>query len=107
MKTIEQIKRIKGLRIRPEEKFLIDIFSKVEIKICDNSSKLEIYKVGNKILFEQCDDGWFSVDYYNVWSILSVDYGLNYIEISNLIRNIAWLYLKKKVGTPKANYNHN
>ena len=106
MTTLEKIQRIKYLRLKPEERFLIEILDKVEFIYDDEKPDSEFYQVDGQILFEQdSKNRWFLVDYDKIWSVLESDYDLNYKEIRELIQVMVWERLKRKVDTPHPDSN--
>ena len=101
MNTVEKIHRIKYLRLKPEERFLIEMLDKVEFVYDDEKHNSEFYMVDGDILFEQnSKNKYFWVDYYKIWSVLESNYDLKYEEIRELIQGMVWERLKRKVNTP-------
>ena len=101
MNIIEKIQRIKYLRLKLEERFLIEILDKVEFVYDDEKPDSEFYMVDGEILFEQdSKNGWFLVDYVKIWKVLESDFNLNYQSIRELIQGMVWERLKRKVHTP-------
>ena len=83
----EQIRQIKYLRMKPEERFLTDIFE--DVKIVRDNSRLKIiyYKLDGKTIFEQDDrENIFLVDYDKIWEIMTHKYDSTPTEIRKLIR---------------------
>ena len=103
MNTVEKIQRIKYLRLKPEERFLIEILDKVEFIYDKEKPDSEFYMVDGEILFEQdSKNRRFLIDYYKIWKVLESNYDFKYQEISELIQGMVWERLKRKVDTPKA-----
>ena len=101
MNIIEKIQRIKYLRLKPEERFLIDILDKVEFVYNNEYPKSEFYRVDGEILFEQdSKNRRFWVHFDKIWLILESDFNLNNKEIRELIQCTVWERLKRKVDTP-------
>ena len=108
MDTLDKIHRIKYLRLKPEERFLIEILDKVEFFYDKEYPDSEFYRVDDKILFEQdSKNRWFLVDYDKIWSVLESDNDLNYKEIRELIQVMVWERLKRKVDTPTFRFKNN
>ena len=98
---IYKIKKIKELRLKPEERFLIDILDKVKFIYDKEKPDSEFYQVDGEILFEQnSKNGWFWVHYDKIWSVLESDFNLKRHEIIKLIQGMVWERLKRKVYTP-------
>ena len=100
MEIVDQIKRIKYLRIKPEERFLIDILNKVKKGFSDEYPQSTYYSLNGKILFEQ--DGKndvFWVRYDDVWSVLINKYRLKHHIIRDIIKVHVRNALKLKVNT--------
>ena len=101
MYIIEKIQRIKYLRLKLEERFLIEILDKVEFIYDDEKPDSEFYMVDGEILFEQdSKNRRFLVDYYKIWKVLESDFNLNYQSIIELIQGMVWERLKRKVDIP-------
>ena len=105
MNIVEKIQRIKYLRLKPEERFLIEILDKVEFIYDKEKPDSEFYMVDGDILFEQdSKNEWFWVDYVKIWKVLELNYDLKQRDINKLIKGTVWKKLKRKVNTPAARY---
>ena len=99
--TKEQIRRIKYLRLKSEERFLIDILNKDEIGYNDRYPESTFFSLNGKILFEQDEkNDRFWVSYDDIWSVLINEYQLNVADVKCVIQSMVWDTLKLKVSTP-------
>lgn len=90
---------IRYKRLKPEKRFLIDILSNIKIVKYKEYPESEYYKLNDNILFQQgLKNEYFWVDYYKIWSVLELKYGLNNQEIKVLIKDTVWETLKRKVN---------
>ena len=105
MNILGKIQKIKYLRLKPEERFLIDILEKVEFIYDDGYPDSEFYQINGEILFEQdSKNEYFWVHYDKIWSVLNSKHGLNQQEIRELIQSMVWERLKRKVSTPNDSF---
>ena len=97
----EQIRRIKYLRMKPEERFLSDILTKVEKGYNDDHPKSTFFSLNGMVLFEQDDKtDIFWSRYDKIWHVLEEKYYLDYDTIHQLIINMVLSILKIKVTKP-------
>ena len=97
MTTLEKIQKIKYLRLKPEERFLIEILDKVEFVYDDEKPDSEFYQIDGEILFEQdSKNGWFLV-HSKIWAVLEMKFNLSHKEIREIIQSKIQERLKRKV----------
>jgi hypothetical protein len=101
---LDKIKRIKYNRMKPEERYVYDIFTNlVEYHYKDDINDV-YYKHNNVIMFNfKLNSGDFWCDHYNFWSFLQHEYHLNYEQISILVKGMVEEHLIKKDIKPFAN----
>jgi len=101
MNIIDQINRIKHLRLKPEERFLIDILNKVVKVFNDDYPQSIFYRLDDCLLFEQDNkNNYFWVNNDEIWSVLINKYGLNHQKNRDLIKRLTLNILKIKVNKP-------
>lgn len=88
MTTLGKIKRIKYLRMKPEERFLADILSGIKVGYNNKHSYSTFYTKKNKILFEYTNRG---EEYkkrfdcrHSIWDTLQTKYKLTFGEMQSL-----------------------
>lgn len=99
---INKIKQIKYQRLKPEERFLIEIIDGI-VKIDDYTSfGSTFWKKNDLILFEQdLEKGWLRVNYELIWGVLYDKYNyLTYEYIQSLVIHILKQYTKMEVLLP-------
>lgn len=86
---IDKIRLIKYLRLKPEQKYLLDILNNLKLSI-DNKYPHSIFFNNNDIMLFQWDykNGYFWCNYNDIWHKLEVKYNLGYFEVKYLIKNI-------------------
>ena len=67
---------------------LFDDLSQVQSKELENSMLFR-YKSGRNIMIYDRNNGWVYISYYDIWSVLKYEFGLNNSEIKQLIQE--WL----------------
>lgn len=98
MEIKDKIKKLKYLRMKPEERFLEDIFYQLKPKISDEEQDYIFYVLNNEVLFElNTKTNYFYYDYDEIWDVLRKIYLLNLKQIERLIINVVWKHLKLKV----------
>jgi len=97
----EFIKNLKKGRIKPEERWFIDILYDLKGYISDKYPDSIFYKKNNEILFKyDSKTGYFYCDYDDIWLIFQSKYHINYKQISELIKDKVEEHLKLKNVTP-------
>lgn len=82
MNNKEKIKQIKYLRLKPEERFVLDHLTDLEEYTHINHPNSIFYKKNDILLFEwNKETGYFWCDYNNFWSILEKTYKIDSLEI--------------------------
>lgn len=86
---IDKIRLIKYLRLKPEQKYLLDILNNLKLSR-DNKYPHSIFFNNNDIMLFQWDykTGYFWCNYNDIWHKLEVKYDLGYFEVKYLIKNI-------------------
>jgi hypothetical protein len=93
----EKLQQIKYARLKPEERFLVDLFNNIEFF---DESPLLIYKHAGITLFKyNLNDGDMWVHNELIYNNLSVKYNLDTIQIKQLIKHFSKSYLKVDVIT--------
>ena len=101
MKSNSIIKEIKYSRLKPEERFLINMLLNLKEYVSDRYPDFIFYKKDNEILFHyNLKSHVFFCDYNKIWSIFETKYHLNDNKIKELIKGIVEEYLKFKNVTP-------
>ena len=101
-----KIKQIKYLRLKPEERFILDCLTDLVEYIHYHHLEYIFYKKHDDILFQwNQKDGYFYCSYTNFWSILQSKYNLKYDEIKILVKYMVEEYLIKKdiISTDQTN----
>ena len=96
MQTNEILKKIKYNRLKPEERFLVDIFNNCKEYIDDKRYKdIVFYKNGSKVLFSfDKKELIFRCNYDEIWNVLEKKYKLyNYDKLKLLVSKYAEEYL--------------
>ena len=97
----DKIHKIKESRLSPAENFLYSIFWNIKPYVSDKYTDFIFCKKDNEILFQyNKKNRYFWCHYDKIWKVLESKHGLNYQEISNLIKGIVWVSLKLKEVTP-------
>lgn len=89
MEIKDKIKQIKYLRLKPEERFLLDMMNGIKPFISKNYPKSIFWKKDDDILFEQdYKNGWLRCNYNKIWSVFSKKYEYSYPEIQSFIKSV-------------------
>ena len=97
----QKIKQIKYLRLKPEERFILNILNNLEEYTHKDFPTSIFYKKDNVLLFEwEQKTGYFWCDDLNFWLILKSKYNLKYDEIKTLVKYMVEEHLIKKDITP-------
>jgi hypothetical protein len=95
------LRKIKYSRLKPEERFLIDILHNVTIFENEEYPNNLYYKYNNEIVFNyNLKNGNFYANNTKIWSILNSKFHLNYQQVSLLIKGMVEEHLKLKEITP-------
>lgn len=101
MEIKDKIQELKRLRLKPEERFLVDIFNQLKPKISDENPNSLYYVLNDKILFEyESKSGNFWCHSNVIWSILSMEYLLDQRKIDELFNNIVLKYINLNIINP-------
>jgi hypothetical protein len=96
------IKKIKYGRLKPEEKWFIDILWNLKEYTSDKYTDRIYYKKDKELLFEYNQkNGYFHCSYEKIWSVFESKFNLNYNEISSLIKGMVEEHLKLRSVTPQ------
>ena len=96
----EIIQKIKINRLKPEERWFIDILNNLTEYTSDKYSDFIFYKKDNELLFEyNSEDKYFYCNYIKIWLVFDSKYNLNNQEIRILIKGQVEEHLKLKVKT--------
>ena len=102
MEIIEQINKIKYLRLKPEERDIIDILNKVEKKYLDIYPFSIFFNLNDTILFEQDNkNNIFWVSCEHIWDKIGRKYNLIYSQIEKIIQHNAQNILNLKTCAPQ------
>ena len=105
MEIIDKIKKIKYSRLKPEERFLEDIFCNLKEKVSDNNQNSIFYVLNDEVLFEYgVRNKYFWCHYSKIWKVLRTKYRFSYQEDCELIKGMVWKHLKLKGITPFITY---
>jgi len=92
----QKIKQIKYLRLKPEERFILNILNNLEEYTHKDFPTSIFYKKDNILLFEYNENsGIFWCDDSNFWTILRKKYNLKYEQIKILIKYMVEEHLIK------------
>lgn len=96
---LEKIRLIKKSRLKPEEKFLCDIFWNLKPNFKGKLTNYIYYIYDNKIIFQyNINSKQIYCDYFPVWNKLDKEYNLRNEEIESLIFFYAHRYLNITVS---------
>ena len=85
----EKIKLIKYLRLKPEERFILEMIDGIEIHEQQTYQHFIFWKKDNIVLFEQdFENGYLRVNNNKIWSIFKHKYGYTYDETQSFIKKI-------------------
>jgi hypothetical protein len=99
---IEKIKKIKYLRMKPEERFVFDIVTNV-VEYYHLKYPNKYYKHNNILLFNyNLINGEFWCHYNKFWSVLESKFNLNYQQIQSLVKYMVEEHLIQKDITPRS-----
>lgn len=88
------IKNIKYKRMKPEEKYLSNIFKDAYVVIIKPSKNIFIMSKNDTILVEYTwKINYITVDNIKIWKILEYDFGLNINQINNTLKKFLKSYL--------------
>jgi len=97
----ELIKDLKKRRMKPEERWFIDILLDLKEYTSDKYSNLIFYKKDNEILFKyNLKNRFFYCNYDKTWSIFESKYHLSYKQIIELIKGKVDEHLKLRDVIP-------
>ena len=86
------IKQLKYIRLKPEEKFLIDIISDLNKFNIYKQNNIMFYEKDNIILFAHFDkSNYFYVNHYKIWAYYKKN-NFNFNEICKIIEPIIEKY---------------
>ena len=89
------IKELKYRRLKPEEKFLVDILLNLTEYKSNKYNNYIFYMNDDEVLFRyNLINGNFAVHYGKVWSILQSKFNIKYVEIYILIKCMVEKHLK-------------
>ena len=88
------LKELKKNRMTPAEKFVLEIIEGVKPKT-NPDGNVDWYKDGNWLFKQDFKNGYLWVSYNYIWSVLRNEFGLNYDEIQELIKNVMYDYTNK------------
>jgi hypothetical protein len=87
MITKEFIRDLKYRRMKPEERFMFEMFEGVEIYNSDKYADYELYKKNGDIIVEyDLTIGYFYCCYFKIWSVFVTKFNFNYKQISEFIK---------------------
>ena len=90
MEIKDRIKQIKYLRLKPEERFLLEMMNGIKPFTSKNYPESVFWKKDDDILFEQdYKNGWLRCNYNRIWLVLSKKYEYSYSEIQSFVKRIA------------------
>ena len=93
----DKIRQIKYLRLKPEERFLIEMVDGIESFISKKYPQSIFWKKNDIILFEQdFKNGWLRCNYELIWSVLQNKYGYKYTDTQSFIKK--WVDRNTKLG---------
>ena len=97
----DRIRLIKYHRMKPEERFLYDIFVDLDTYIHKDYPTFIFFKRGNDLLFDyNFKNGYFWCDHSKIWHVLQIKYGLTERFIRPLIIKMVKDYLFKNMINP-------
>jgi hypothetical protein len=89
----EKIKRIKKSRIKPQEKFLIDILEQTNMVICPVKPYDKYYYLNDDLIIHINHHKSLRIN-NDIWKVLVNDFNLHFKQACNLIRSTLASYYK-------------
>ena len=93
------LKELKKNRLTPTEKWLLETIEGCEPETCP-SGNVDWYKDSWWLFTQDLKNGLLWVSYPKVWIILKYEFGLNYNESQELIKNVMYDYTNNGSLTP-------
>lgn len=85
----DKIKQIKYLRLKPEERFLLDKLEGIESFTKTYNPDSVFWHKNGVVLFEQdFKNGWLRCNNDLIWSVFSNKYGYNYVDTQSFIKSV-------------------
>ena len=94
------LKELKKNRMTPAERWVLDTIEGVE-PIKDSYGDVDWNKDGNWLFEQNFKNGFLWVNYPIIWKVLGEEFGLNYNEIIELIKNVMYDYTNNGSLTPE------
>ena len=104
---IEKIRKIKYSMMKPEERYVYDIFTNLVEYYHNDYKNNRYYKHNDVLLFEfNTKNGNFWCHYNKFWSVLKLEFDLNYEQIQYLVKHMVEEHLICKDITPRDISSH-
>ena len=97
------LKELKKNRLTPAERWVLERIDGCVPKTYSNGV-VYWYKDGKHLFTQDFKNGYLWVSYKYIWSVLEEEFGLNYNEIQELIKNVMYDYTDK--GKLKIKYTY-
>lgn len=99
----DKIKQIKYLRLKPEERFLLEQLEGLESFTLDKYPESIFWEKNGVVIFEQdFKNGWLRCNYDKIWSVFSYKYGYNYDDTQSFMKRVIEKDTKLNGLTPRA-----
>lgn len=93
----DKIRQIKYLRMKPEERFVYEIFSNLECYVFDNRPESFFYKHNGLLIFDlNVKTCIFWCDHKTYWNILTYKYNISYDDVIILTKKMLKQYITEK-----------
>ena len=97
------LKELKKNRLTPAERWLLETIEGCEPEKQSNGD-VDWYKDGYWLFQQDFKNGWLWVSYSIIWKVLEEEFGLNYSETQELIKNVMYDYTNNGSLTPECCY---
>ena len=94
------MQKLKQQRATPAEKFVLDTIKSAKASKPDECGDVRWDKDGKGLFKQVFKFGYLWVSYKIIWLVLEKEYGLDYNEIQQLIRNVMYKYTNNGQLTP-------
>jgi hypothetical protein len=101
---IDKIRKIKYLRMKPEERYVYDIVTNLVEYYHPSYLHKKYYKHNDELLFDyNLENGYFGCHYRKFWSILENDFSMNYQQVQSFVKLMVEEHIIKKDVTTLLN----
>ncbi len=86
------MRKLKEQRLTPADKFVLDKVKGVKPDESSKNTNIAWHKDGEWLFSQDFKCGVLVVNYNCIWGVLKKEYGIQYSEIQQLIKNVMYKY---------------